>query len=110
MIKMELGEQLEYEDLGEQIATFDFSEENSEFNEENLKQGKFILGEAVKETLKDSSIEEMQNKKGSNMNLKMENTANKNFKEYIEICNELDLIPSWISFKKYNEFKSNNNS
>lgn len=107
---MELGEQLEYEDLGEQIATFDFSGENSEFNEENLKQGKFILGEETKETLKSSSIEEIQNKKGSNINLKMENAANESFKEYIEICNELDLIPSWISFKKYNEFKSNNNS
>lgn len=107
---MELGEQLEYEDLGEQIATFDFSEENGEFNEENLKQGKFILGEEAKETLKSSSIEEIQNMKASNINPKEENTANENFKEYIEICNELDLIPSWISFKKYNEFKSNNNS
>lgn len=31
----------------------------------------------------------------------VENEINKNFKDYIKLCNSMGLIPSWVGFDKY---------
>lgn len=34
-----------------------------------------------------------------------ESSNNNSFKDYIKICSELGLIPSWVDFEKYTHIK-----
>jgi hypothetical protein len=84
-IKMQLGESdLTCEDIGKVVLSFDVSNKNED-NDEDVNSTKLINSKEAEENTGD--------------------IISKNFKEYIEICNEMELIPSWIGFENYTHMK-----
>lgn len=115
---MQLGEtDLKAEDFGKVILTFDVSDKSEEIKEdinlENMHQNEFDFGDGLEENQKKNNRKEINTSKDEAINsIKCLNELeadeakiSRNFKEYIKICNEMDLIPSWISFEKYTHIK-----
>lgn len=111
---MKLGENnLIYEEGEKIISTFDFSKENGEVKEDNsigeMTQGQFSFTDGFEENISNDYVEEIEmlkdeevaSKKAFVMKENDENVIGQNFKEYIVLCRELELIPSWADFERY---------
>lgn len=106
-------------DSGERIiATFDFSNDKEERNKENcvgeIKQSEFVFIDGFEEKLEED-IEQiellvdeekaMDDEKVLVIKENKESNSNNSFKDYIKICSEMGLIPSWIDFEKFIKFQ-----
>ncbi|MDR3596633.1 hypothetical protein [Clostridium sp.] len=111
---MELGENnFVNEGLGKVISTFDFSKENEEVKEGNsigeMIQGEFSFTDGIEENIGNNYVEEIEmlrdeeviSEKTLAMKEDKESAVSQKFKEYIILCRELELIPSWADFERY---------
>lgn len=103
------------------ICTFDVSNEGDVVNDISsigeVEQGKFSFTDGFEENLEGNQIEEIEilkdietddcnNEKAVTMMEDKESLFLSDFKEYIKICSEMDLIPSWSDLKKFSQLKN----
>lgn len=111
---MELGENnLICESGGRVIATFDFSNEGQDITEIEQRQISFTDG--FEENIAENDIEEIEmlkdveitHERSLAVNESDGNKINKNLKDYIKLCREMELIQSWTDFERYCKLKNN---
>ena len=103
-------------DVGKVICTFDVSDEGDGIPDISsigeIEQGKFSFTDGFEENLEENKIEEIEilkdietdncnDEKAVTVKEDKESSYSSDFKEYIKICREMDLIPSWPDFEKF---------
>lgn len=92
------------------ISTINFLDENEDITE--IRQSEFAFTDGLEENIMSNDIEEIEilkdevtiNKNEFTMKENEQKSISQNFKEYIILCRELELIPSWMDFERYNKF------
>lgn len=109
---MTLGENnLGCENVGKVIANFNVCGVSDDIGMDNMKQGEFTFTDGFDENIEGNDIEVIELLKDEEVSKETlldskenkEDTTTKKFKEYIELCNLMALIPSWAGFERYNK-------
>lgn len=109
---MTLGENnLGCENMGKVVANFNVCEVNDEINMDNMKQSEFTFTDGFDENIEGNDIEviellkDVEVSEDTLLNSKenKESMTSKKFKEYIELCNSMGLIASWMDFERYSK-------
>lgn len=119
---MEVGKKNLFNGNGDKvICTFDVSGEENDMSSVcsigEVEQGKFSFTDGFEENLEGNQIEEIEilkdietddcnNEKSVTMMEDKESLFLSDFKEYIKICSEMNLIPSWSDLKKFSQLKN----